>query len=119
MFIKLCATIDISLGEMRQFDLKDKEVLVVNLNGELYCLEGRCSHAGAPLYEGDLEGEVLTCPWHYSQFNIKDGSVLRGPAEKPLNLFRTEIRNGQLFVEIVKPRDQETDLHLLKSSELI
>src|SRR5512136_2735680 len=105
MFIKLCATIDISLGETRQFDLKEKEVLVVNLNGELYCLDGRCSHAGAPLYEGDLEGEVLTCPWHYSQFNIRDGSVLRGPAEKPLHLYRTQIRNDQLFVETDGPED--------------
>ena len=105
MFIKLCATIDISLGEMRQFDLKEKEVLVVNLNGELYCLEGRCSHAGAPLYEGTFDGDVLTCPWHYSQFNIKDGSVLRGPAEKPLHLYMTEIRNDQLYVEMEEPED--------------
>jgi nitrite reductase/ring-hydroxylating ferredoxin subunit len=103
MFIKLCAAIDISLGEMRQFDLKDKEVLVINLNGELYCLDGRCSHAGAPLYEGTLEGEILTCPWHYSQFNIKDGSVFRGPAEEPLHLYRTEIRNNKLYVETEEP----------------
>ncbi len=103
MFIKLCATIEVSLGEMRQFDLKEEEVLVVNLNGELYCLDGRCSHAGAPLYEGSLEGDVLTCPWHYSQFNIRDGSVLRGPAEMPLHLYRTQIRNDQLYVETDEP----------------
>jgi nitrite reductase/ring-hydroxylating ferredoxin subunit len=105
MFIKLCSTIEVSPGEMRQFDLKEEEVLVVNLNGHLYCLEGRCSHAGAPLYEGALEGNVLTCPWHYSQFNIIDGSVLRGPAKKMLHLYETEIRNGQLFVEMEEPED--------------
>jgi nitrite reductase/ring-hydroxylating ferredoxin subunit len=103
MFIKLCATIEVSPGEMRQYDLKEEEVLVVNLNGLLYCLEGRCSHAGAPLYEGALEGDVLTCPWHYSQFKIIDGSVLRGPAKKPLHLYRTEIRNGQIYVETEEP----------------
>src|SRR5512137_1302336 len=100
MFLKLCTTIEVSPGEMRQYDLKEEEVLVINLNGQLYCLEGRCSHAGAPLYEGALEGNVLTCPWHYSQFNVRDGSVLRGPAKKTLRLYRTDIRNGQLFVEI-------------------
>jgi 3-phenylpropionate/trans-cinnamate dioxygenase ferredoxin subunit len=104
MFVKLCATIAVPIGEMRQFDLKE-EVLVVNRNGEFYCLDGRCTHAGAPLYEGELNGDVLTCPWHYSQFNIKDGSVLRGPAEVPLRLYRTEIRNGQLFVDINASED--------------
>ncbi len=100
MFIKVCHIVDIPPGEMRQYDLKEDEVLVANLEGQLYCLEGRCSHAGAPLYEGFLEGDVLTCPWHYSQFKIKDGSVLRGPAKDSLHLYRTEIRNGQLYVEV-------------------
>ena len=99
MFIRVCSTIEVSPGGMRQYDLKEEEVLVVNLDGQLYCLEGRCSHAGAPLYEGNLEGDVLTCPWHYSQFKIRDGSVLRGPAKKPLRVYNTEIRNGHLYVE--------------------
>ena len=78
MFMKLCAMKDIPPGEMKKFDLKEEEILVVNLSGQFYCLEARCSHAGAPLYEGLLEDTVLTCPWHYSQFDIEDGSVLRG-----------------------------------------
>jgi hypothetical protein len=45
-------------------------------------VDGRFSHAGAPLAEIVLDGEVLTCPWHYAQFRISDGSVLRGPAYK-------------------------------------
>ncbi len=105
MFIKLCYIIDIPPGEMRQYDLKDEEVLVANLEGQLYCLEGRCSHAGAPLHEGFLDGDVLTCPWHYSQFKIRDGSVVRGPAKNPLHLYWTEIRNGQLYVEVDEQKD--------------
>jgi nitrite reductase/ring-hydroxylating ferredoxin subunit len=100
MFLRLCAIEDIPLGEMKQFDLKEDEILVANLKGQLYCLEGRCSHAGAPLAEGSLEGEVLTCPWHYSQFKITDGSVLRGPANVSLRVYRTEVKEGQLFVEL-------------------
>jgi len=99
MLTRVCAVADVPPGEMRQFDLRDEEILVANLDGHLYCLEGRCSHAGAPLYEGSLADGVLTCPWHYSQFNIRDGSVLRGPAKDPLRTFRTEIQAGQLFVE--------------------
>lgn len=100
MYLRLCATEDIPPGEMKQFDLKEEEILVVNLGGQFYCLGGRCSHAGAPLAEGDLEGEVLTCPWHYSQFKITDGSVLRGPANVSLRVYKTEVNEGQLFVEL-------------------
>jgi nitrite reductase/ring-hydroxylating ferredoxin subunit len=100
MFKRLCTTKDVSPGERKQFDLKEEEILVANLKGQLHCLEGRCSHAGAPLAEGSLEADILTCPWHYSQFKITNGSVLRGPAARPLQVYRTEEKDGQLFVEI-------------------
>jgi nitrite reductase/ring-hydroxylating ferredoxin subunit len=103
MFMKLCAMEDIPPGEMKKFDLKEEEILVVNLSGQFYCLEARCSHAGSPLYEGSLEDTVLTCPWHCSQFDIIDGSVLRGPANKPLRVYRTEIKDRQIFVETERP----------------
>ncbi len=99
MFRRLCASKDVSSGEMKQFDLKDEEILAVNLEGRFYCLEGRCSHAGAPLAEGNLQGEVLTCPWHCSQFRVTDGSVLRGPARKVLHVYPVEIRDDQVLVE--------------------
>lgn len=103
MRLSLCTTREVSPGELKQFELREEEILVANFGGTFYCLEGRCSHAGAPLAEGSLEGEVLTCPWHYSQFRITDGSVLRGPAKKALRFFKTEIKDGQLFVELNGP----------------
>lgn len=99
MFKRLCTTQDVSPGEMKQFDLKEEEILVANLKGQFCCLEGRCSHAGAPLAEGSLKVDILTCLWHYSQFRLPDGSVLRGPARKPLQVYRAEEKDDQLFVE--------------------
>ncbi len=101
MLLRLCSIKEVSTGEMRQFNLGGEEILVANLEGRFYCLDSRCSHAGAPLAEGSLQGETLTCPWHYSQFRITDGSVLRGPASSPLRVYRTEIRDGQLFVDLL------------------
>ncbi len=85
---------------MRQFDLDEREFLVIHIADRFYCLNARCTHAGAPLAEGDLEGDILTCPWHYSQFAVSDGSVLRGPANDPLDVFNILIRNGQLYIEL-------------------
>lgn len=73
--------------------------MVVNLGNKIVCLDGRCTHAGAPLAEGTIDKEVLTCPWHYSQFNITTGEVLRGPAYKPLRTYRLEIRDRSVFID--------------------
>ena len=75
--------------------------MAVNVEGKVFCLDGRCTHAGAPLSEGTLNGEVLTCPWHYSQFNITNGIVLSGPAYKPLKsyLLRKEKIGFYRFIE--------------------
>jgi nitrite reductase/ring-hydroxylating ferredoxin subunit len=42
-----------------------------------------CSHYGAPLDQGSVEGACLVCPWHGSRFRLADGSVARGPATSP------------------------------------
>ena len=98
--MKVCSLELVSADSMKQFYVDDHEILVVNLNGQFYCYEGRCTHAGAPLAEGTLNGDVLTCPWHGSQFKITDGSVLRGPAEKPLKAYPSTVKDNFLFIEV-------------------
>ena len=98
--VKVCSLDVVPAGTMKQFYVSDNEFLVVNHEGRLFCLDGRCTHAGAPLAEGSLNGEVLTCPWHGSQFNIIDGSVLRGPAEKPLKAYTVTVKDNFLFIDI-------------------
>ena len=88
MFVKVCDKSILAVGELRSFRVKEREVIIANVDGKFFCLDGRCTHAGAPLAEGSLNGEVLTCPWHYSQFNITNGMVLRGPTYKPLKSYR-------------------------------
>lgn len=100
MFVKLCDKNILPLGELRSFKIKGHEILAVNVDNKVFCLDGRCTHAGAPLAEGTLNGEVLTCPWHYSQFNITSGIVLRGPAYKPLKSYRVEERENLVFIDL-------------------
>ncbi len=98
--IKVCNLGLIPAGTMKQFYVKETEILLVNLDNQIYCLDGRCTHAGAPLAEGSLSGEVLTCPWHGSQFNVTNGSILRGPTEKPLRVYSCTVREGFVFIDI-------------------
>ena len=100
MLVRVCDKKILPVGEMKTFKVKGHEILAVNLGGKVFCLDGRCTHAGAPLAEGTLDGEVLTCPWHYSQFNITNGNVMRGPAYKPLKTYVVEEKKNSLFIEM-------------------
>ena len=100
MLVKLCDKSMLVIGEPKAFKTKGQEVFAVNIGDRVYCLSGRCTHAGAPLAEGTLNGEVLTCPWHYSQFNIITGEVLRGPAQKPLKTYQVQVKEKAVFVEM-------------------
>jgi nitrite reductase/ring-hydroxylating ferredoxin subunit len=100
MFVKLCDKNTLPVGELKAFKVKGQEVLAVNVGDKIFSLDARCTHAGAPLAEGILNGEVLTCPWHYSQFNVTNGMVLNGPAQKPLKAYRVEERENFLFIDL-------------------
>jgi nitrite reductase/ring-hydroxylating ferredoxin subunit len=100
MFVKLCDKNTLPVGEPKAFKIKGHEILAVNVGDKIFCLDARCTHAGSPLAEGTLNGEVLTCPWHYSQFDITSGMVLRGPAQKQLKTYRVEERENFVFIDL-------------------
>lgn len=98
--MKLCKADAVPSGELKQFTVQGIEILVINLNSQFYCLEARCTHAGAPLAEGELTADVVTCPWHGSKFHITDGGVVKGPAENPLRVYQHIVKENQVFVEL-------------------
>ncbi len=100
MFVKLCDKSLLAIGELQSFKVRGHEVLAAYVVGKIYCLEGRCTHAGAPLSEGSINGEVLTCPWHYSQFNVTNGDVIKGPTNKPLKTYKVEEKENAIFVDL-------------------
>lgn len=98
--IKVARIDTIPVGEPKQFNIEGFEIIVINLNGQFYCLPARCTHAGAPLVEGEIRGDILICPWHGSNFRVTDGSVLKGPAERPLIVYHSIVQDNYLFVDL-------------------
>lgn len=79
-------------------------IAVYHLASRLYAVADTCPHAGASLSEGELDGEVITCPRHGSQFRVTDGERMRGPADERLPCFRTVVEAGDVFVEFEQAR---------------
>jgi nitrite reductase/ring-hydroxylating ferredoxin subunit len=77
------AVADVPTDGLLRIEVSGQHVVLVNTAGRLHAMGATCSHYGAPLDQGSIEGECLVCPWHGSQFRLKDGSVARGPATAP------------------------------------
>lgn len=75
-------------------------VAVYHFSGRVYAADDVCPHAGARLSEGALEGTVITCPWHGSQFDVCTGERLRGPADSPIQTHRVAVEGGRVYVVV-------------------
>jgi nitrite reductase/ring-hydroxylating ferredoxin subunit len=71
---------------------------VYHVGNGLFACADRCPHAGAVLSEGELEGSVVTCPRHGSQFDVRTGERLRGPADDSLATFPVLEEGGQVYL---------------------
>lgn len=74
--------------------------VVLFRQGERLCaISATCPHAGGPLDEGTLDGDVVECPWHGSRFHLCDGRVLTGPATVNAPRYEVRVHNGQVEVK--------------------
>jgi nitrite reductase/ring-hydroxylating ferredoxin subunit len=89
-------------GTLRAVDV-DGMPVVLNRSesGEVCAIGGICTHRGGSLAEGEREGDVVTCSWHGSQFDLCSGKVVRGPARVPVQRFEARVRDGWIEVRPV------------------
>jgi nitrite reductase/ring-hydroxylating ferredoxin subunit len=73
-------------------------VMVVRHGGGIYALSDHCSHLGGPLHEGKIGNCSVTCPWHESVFDLRDGSLIHGPAAYPQPAWDVRTRAGRIEV---------------------
>ena len=79
-------TADIPVGKMQKVSADGKEIVVMNIDGSYFAMDDTCTHAGASLAEGTLDGSTVTCGWHGSKWDGKTGKLAAFPAKiKDLN----------------------------------
>ncbi len=99
-------------GEMRKVMVDGAEVLVARVGSNYYATQDRCQHLGGDLSMGRLEGTIVTCPRHHSQYDIRDGHVVRwtdwsglklalakiAKSPRPLKTYAIKIEAGKVLV---------------------
>jgi nitrite reductase/ring-hydroxylating ferredoxin subunit/uncharacterized membrane protein len=76
-------------------------VVLLRQGLHFYAISATCPHAGGPLDEGTLTGDIVQCPWHGSRFCMRDGRVLTGPATVNAPRYDVRVRNGQVELKRV------------------
>ncbi|MBI4299282.1 MAG: non-heme iron oxygenase ferredoxin subunit [Chloroflexi bacterium] len=97
-FVKVAKVSDLSPGQMMLVQVGDERILLSNLEGQFYAIGEECTHAYGPLSEGELYRDTVECPFHGSQFNLKSGEVIRGPAEEPLLSYSVRLEGDDILI---------------------
>jgi 3-phenylpropionate/trans-cinnamate dioxygenase ferredoxin subunit len=97
-FVRVARVEDVPPGEMTVIELDGHLICLANVAGHFCAVEDDCTHIGGPLDEGELQGEVLTCPWHLAQFDIRTGKVLRGPARIDLPTYAVRVEGDDVLL---------------------
>ena len=79
-------------------DVDGDAVAVFRVDEDVYAIANRCSHAEASLCEGELFDGEVECPRHGAAFDVASGRALTLPATQPVVAYRTQVRDGDVFV---------------------
>ncbi len=92
---------DLSDGQLHKVSVDGREFLIVNVDGNYFAMDDTCTHAGASLSEGKLDGSTITCGWHGAQFDCKTGNLEKFP-EKINNLqsYKVVVESDDVIIEV-------------------
>ncbi len=78
-FVEVAKVSEVPPGTMKHIETGGTEICIVNAGGTFYAIGDRCGHENARLSTGVLQGTVVTCPMHFSRFDVTTGKLLSGP----------------------------------------
>jgi 3-phenylpropionate/trans-cinnamate dioxygenase ferredoxin subunit len=111
-FTQIAKIEELTSGTMKTVMAEGREILLVRVGDKYFATDNRCPHMKGDLSRGKLEGTVVTCPRHGSQFDITSGQVVRWlkgglmsklggvlKAPKALAVYNLKVENGKILVE--------------------
>jgi nitrite reductase/ring-hydroxylating ferredoxin subunit len=78
-YVEVAKIDEIPSGNMKHVELNGKEIVVSNVNGKFYAMDDRCGHMNARLSNGNINQNIVTCPFHAAKFDISTGKKVGEP----------------------------------------
>lgn len=103
-WIDVCKASALADNENIVLDVDGTEVAIFKIEGQFYAIEDVCTHDGAEIASGELDGDEIICPRHGARFCVKTGAVKCAPAYEDVDTFPVRVENGLLQI-----RDERWD----------
>lgn len=91
---------ELATGKIVAVDVCGHPLVLVRLGDEVFALDGRCPHRGGPMEAGWLTGEVISCPWHAFEFEVRSGAVVWPEGWEPLDSYPARLLDGVVEVAV-------------------
>ena len=98
-FVRVARTKDIPSGEGRMFEVNGRHVAVFNVEGQFHAVDNVCEHQGGPLADGELDGCIVTCPWHGWTYDVTTGQS-PDDADARVDRFEIKVEKGEVLVAV-------------------
>ena len=97
--VKVAPASEIGPNQAKIVEVDGAQIAVFNIDGSFCAVNNVCPHRGGPLGEGDVEGSVVTCPWHGWQFDVKTGQSPVNPAAT-VKTFPCKVEGSDVCIEV-------------------
>jgi len=97
-FVRVAGRGDVPAGEMLIVEVAGEEIVLANVDGQIYAFGNGCTHRGGPLGEGLLEGDEVECPFHQGRFNVKTGEAVQEPPTEPVPTYQVQLDGDDIKV---------------------
>lgn len=99
-FVAVCSLDDLADGEPRKATVGATTIALILTEGEVYAINDTCSHGQVSLAEGEVEGCLLECWLHGSQFDLRTGAPVSLPATDPVPVYPVKVEDRTVFVQV-------------------
>jgi nitrite reductase/ring-hydroxylating ferredoxin subunit len=99
-FVKVAMTGELAPGQSKKVEVEGKAIALFNLEEGYHAIDDTCPHRGGPLSTGPVEGQVVTCPWHGSKFDVRSGDVITAPARTGVSSYRVRVSGSDIEMEV-------------------
>ncbi len=93
---------ELKVNQMKLLHMKDKRIVLCRTEKGYAAFDDRCTHRGASLAGGSMICGTVQCPWHGSQFNVRSGEVMAGPAKDKIMTYEVEEVSGKVMLRVEK-----------------
>ena len=98
-WVRVGTSSEIPEGQCRVYETSGNSIAVFNVGGAYHAIDSTCLHQGGPLGEGEIQGNIVTCPWHHWSYDVTTGRTTMSESVG-VKKYPLEVRDGELFVDV-------------------